>query len=449
MLYDWTGKPISEDQIRRGAGAKRLVRWEAIDREHTDASRGLTPARLDLLLRQANGGDPESQARLSLEIEEKDWDSSQALSTRRAAVEGTAWHVEPGAEDDSKAAEIAAAAEEMLKAEVAVDDDDDVVDFEGCVAHLLTGILPGYAWTEILWDTSAGSIAGYVLGQTAAITFDKSKAPKIKTTATPSGLPMVPNKFVWHVHRARSGDATRGGLIRPLGWMYLFGNLAVKDLLRFVEKFGMPFVAARIDDRAWEKDRDRIKYLIENFGSDGGAVFSKAVELEMLDAVDSAGEVYFRLLEYMGNAKEKVILGQTATSGDAGGFSKGQAQENVRQDIREADCKAVARTVRKDILKPWTMINYGADAPVPAFRFEYEPAEETADLTPEDFEYGVLTVNERREQLGLPPLKDGDRIPQPLSGPADSAISLSDREKKKRPSSARSPSSPAAPMTRW
>jgi len=81
-------------------------------------------------------------------------------------------------------------------------------------------------------------------------------------------------------------------------------------------------------------------------------------------------------MEHMAAAKTRVILGQTATSGDAGGFSKGQAQENVRGDILGADCAALARTIRGAILTPWTMFNHGAEAPVPRFKFQIEEAED-------------------------------------------------------------------------
>ena len=374
MLYDWTGRPVPEGKPIREVIADRLVHWEYTDRDESDASRALTPAKLDSYLRQANTGDTESQARLALEIEEKDWDTVHALGTRRAAVLGLERRIEPGIEDDAQAQKIADEAETML-AGIAPEGDEDV-DFEGAIEHLLSGILPGYACMEILWGEGGGTIQGFAPVMTSAITFHQSKRPLLATRPNPLGVPLAPNKFVFHRHRARSGDATRGGLIRPLGWMYLFENLGVKDLMRFTEKFGMPFVAARIDESAWDQDRTKIAYLIRNFGSDGGAVFSKAVELEMLQSNATNGELYFKLLEYFGDAKTKVLLGQTATSGDAGGFSKGQAQAAVRQDILEADCKAVSATVRSDILRPWTMFRYGPDAPVPYLHLEYEPPED-------------------------------------------------------------------------
>ena len=383
MLYDATGKLIEEQAAKPSAIGERLVTWDPADRDEIDASRNLTPLRLDSIFREANSGDPRQQARLAQEIEEKDWDSVHALQTRRAAASGLSWGCRPkrALEDDKRAKEIAEQAELMLR-EVraatasALDAQDDGLDFGGLVNELLGSALPGYSLLEILWGPGGKSIEAFVAIDRAMISFDRSRDPLLVSRDNPRGLGLVPNKFVWHRHQARSGDATRGGLIRPLGWMWLFSSLGIKDVLRFVEKFGMPFVSARIDENAWQKDRSKIAYLIRNFGSDGGAVFSKAVELELLNGATDSGEVYFRLLEYMAAAKEKVIIGQTATSGDAGGFSKGMAQADVRQDILESDCHVVSSTIGRSILAPWVAFNFGPDAPVPEHYFACEPPED-------------------------------------------------------------------------
>jgi len=382
MLYDYAGREIKTPTGQSRVLGERLTSWEVTDRESADESRALSPSKLDLMFTEANGGDPERQARLAMEIEEKDWDVAQSLQTRRAAVKGLGWECQASIEDNDQAKAIAEEAEAMLRninPRTAPNGEAEDVDFEGALEHMLSAILPGYSCQEVIWAPGGSNIHAFSPTLTNAITFHQSKSPLIRTSDHTDGLPLAPNKFVFHRHRARSGDATRGGLIRPLGWMYLFTNLGVKDLVRFIEKFGMPFVSARLDENAWEKDRSQIAYLIKNFGSDGGAVFSKSVELEFIDAVQRGGDIYFKLIEYMGTAKTKVIQGQTATSGDAGGFSKGQAQENVRQDILESDCEAIQRSVRDDILRPWVMFKHGPDAPVPVFHLKCEPPEDLKD----------------------------------------------------------------------
>ena len=125
MLYDHNGKPIRQGsgqgspEVGKGPPrvGERLVRWEPSDRVEDDASRNLNPTRLDAIFREANRGDPRSQARLAREIREKDWDSAHALGTREAAVLGCEWDVTPrdGLEDDAGAKRIAEETAEMLR----------------------------------------------------------------------------------------------------------------------------------------------------------------------------------------------------------------------------------------------------------------------------------------------------------------------------------------------
>lgn len=441
MIYDAAGRPIDEADSKK-PDIRRLTIWEPTDRLDTDASRGLTPTRLDSIFRSANAGDPRDQARLAEELCEKDGDIVAHLQTRRLAVMGLDWCVEAADEDDTSAVAIAEEAEGMLR-RIGTQrwaNDADGMDFSGLLEELLGSLLPGYSMAEILWAAGGKDIEGFVAVARRHIAFTQSRSPLIVSRMNSAGDPLALHKFVWHCQPTASGDATRGGLIRPLGWIHLFTQTGTKDLLRFVEKFGMPFVSARIDESSWDKDRLTIAKLIKNFGSDGGACFSKAVELEMLEGAQSAGDVYFRLLEHFGTVKTKIILGQTATSGDAGGFSKGQAQDNVRKDLLQADCKALEKTVRNWILAPWTMFTHGPDAPVPAFRFRLEE--------PEDFEANskvILSLDQAGWEAEAEDVesKCGIRVTRKIApslepgAPGGESLAMSDRNQKTRRDAAR------------
>ncbi len=381
MLYDWTGKPMADAPAGAPAGAApitdRLTHWDAADRSRAEESNGLSPARLGAIFARANQGDPTAQAKLAEEILEKNWDIRHATGTRAAAVAGVLVRIHPADETDARAKQIADEAQAMLDAIEPAGNTTDL-NFSGLVSRMSGALLPGYDIAEIIWGAGGNSIEAFAPLPRDAITFDRSRDPLISTMRTPTGVPLAPDKFVWHRPRAMSGDATRGGLIRPLAWMHLFTNLGVKDLTRFTEKFGMPFVSARLDENAWKTERHTIADLIRNFGSDGGGVFTKAVEIEMIEGNNSNGEVYFKLLEYFGGAITRVVLGQTATSSEGGGWSADSAQAAVRQDLLESDCEDIAASIRNDVLKPWTRWNYGEDAPIPVVVFDYEPP---ADLT--------------------------------------------------------------------
>lgn len=369
MIYDAFGREIPDDPRRPVEG--QFVRWEPTDRYQPQPSVGMSPESLTALLNKANQGEPKEQALLSREILEKDWDTLSAIGTRCASVLADEWCCEPpeGLEDDPTAMKIADAANVMLQSCVG---EGELLGTEGLLSHMLGALLPGYAVAEIIWQPGGKGIAGFNPVLSEAITFRNSLPPLLATNNHPEGIPLLARKFVVHRHRALSGDATRGGLIRPLGWMFCFSQFNIKNQLRFVEKFGMPFVAARVEDGEWDKSRSVLASIIRNFGTDGGGVFTKAVELELLQAAQGDGEVFFRSAQYWREAKTLVIQGQLATSSQGGGLSSNNAQENVRNDLTLGDQAQVARSMRASVLQPWTIFNFGEGAPVPCFKFERE-----------------------------------------------------------------------------
>jgi len=376
MLYDSRGNAIPERTAARPS-AGPTVTWEPSDRYDTDVSRALTPARVDGILTNANSGDIEEQCKLSVEIEEKNWDIAQAVGTRRLAVAGLDWELLPPEGDDSaKAAEIAAAAEQMLRSPSWDVDDEFDTFHEALFWDLQSALLPGFSVVELIWSKGLTELTGFQHIEQRHFTFLESRKPLLVTRDHPMGFELPASKFATHYYRARPGARCRGGLIRPLAWLHTFFTIGWKDLNTFIERYGMPFLIARVNQESWDKDRNRIKYLIQNFGPAGGAVFSESVQTELMQASPNTGDVYFRLLEYAGDAITKTVLGQTATSSDGGGLSNDNAQADVRQDLLESDCHALEATVRSQILRNWTRWNYGDDAPVPRLHLKCEPTED-------------------------------------------------------------------------
>lgn len=325
--------------------------WTETERGVPDVARGLTPDRLDDVLIEANQGDPRDQARLCRDILERDWSIAQAVGTRVNMVLGCPWHIEAAEDGDDKAAvaledELRGCGEEYIQGGT----------FNGLLASLAGALLPGYALSEIQW-TNGGNIAGFREVPQTALIFPAGQ-PMIVTAEEPYGVPVEPPvQYVWHCMR-RGLDPCRCGLVRPLAWLFCFANLSVKDVMSFVERHGMPFIVGKVDSAGWDSERNAVKRLIRNFGPSGGGVFTKNVELELMET-HSTGDVYFRLLEYLDDAVAKVVLGQTASSGDSSGLSKGDAQSKVRQDVLEADCRTIETTINAQVVKPWARFNLG------------------------------------------------------------------------------------------
>jgi len=361
----------------------RIVVAQPTDRYDHDAGRDLTPSGVDRIMTLANSGDIAELSRLALELEEKDWDIQHALDVRRRAVTGICYKIEPGGEAPADKAAAAA----LQTALDSIDQAGGLDTFSDLSEDLMSALVPGFAVSEIVWG-AGGEILGFNFIEQYHFTAIPDplqpvwspKALRLITLDRPQGTALPDNKFVVHRYRRRGGDVARGGLIRPLAWLYCFKNSGIKDLERFVERFGMPFVVAKVDQATWDKELTTLQRLIRNFGPGGGGVFTKAVEVALLQTAATGGDIYFKLLEYYGAAIIRLILGQTATSSSGGGLSGDNAQAAVRQDILEADCKLLDATQTAMIARPFTTFNFAPNTKTPKIVRQCQPPEDTVTL---------------------------------------------------------------------
>ncbi len=422
MIYDNFGKPIEETPVNARIPVGMNVFPEASDRYTSDASRALTPSKVDMILTAANQGETSEQCKLSLELEEKNHDVAHCMETRKNAALGVPWTIEPG--DDTPAAK--KAAEDLKKALDVAGNGNKLDTFRDLCSDMLTAIIPGFAVSEIIWKPG-GEIAGFKYIDQRHFTF-RSGSMRLMTTGEPDGVELPPRKFIVNQYRRRGSNIARGGLIRPLAWLHCFQNLNFKDLLRFIERYGMPFTVAKVDKDSWDNERNALKALIRNFGPDGGGVFTRAVEVELLQASGNTGDVYFKLLEYVGAAIAKIILGQTASSGDSSGLSKGDSQSKVRQDILEADCATLAATLNSQLSTPWSVFNCPTGTASPRVVFHPEPNEDkkaAAETVKILYESGLeADETEMSEKFGMkltrravaaPVVNGGASLPSPIA----------------------------------
>ena len=411
MLYYANGRVINESAVKQPTAGSFVIA-ELSDRYDRDVSRGLNPAEVDRIMVAANGGDITEQCQLSTEIQEKSEFVSSVLPVRVQAVLGLPFEIKPG--DDSPAAKKAADAfaEELKKTGGRTLD-----TFKQLRQDLLTHLLPGMACSEIIW-APGGKLGGFKFVEARHLTLRYGYELRLIAQNEPSGVPLAPSKFIVHKYRRNGGDVARGGLIRPLAWLHCFANLNLKDLLRFIERYGMPFTVAKVDKNTWDNERNVVQRLIRNFGPDGGAVLPRDSVVELLAAANNTGDVYFKLLEYLDRAITRIVLGQTATSGDASGWSKGSAQGQVRQDILEYDAGALDDTLNSQLAEPWAAFNFpGVPAPTVAtdatppedIKQKYEAQKMKFDAMGVAIRAGLLTATADiektvRETLDLPEL---------------------------------------------
>ena len=348
--------------------AERFAVPEPSDRFRYTARGDYSPARLKRIFDAANSGDTEQLCLCAREILERNWDIAGAFEQRAAALQGCQWVIDPGG-DSEVDRQAAAAFAKALESAGAFNQLDSFYDL---ISHLEQAVILPFAAAEIVWS-EGGGLAGFSNLEAHHFTLRDSFTPRLVCDEFPSGMPEdeARNRFIFHQFRKKS-DPARSGMIRTLAWLHCFQNWPLKDLFSFIERFGMPFVIAKVDQNAWENERQILHSLIRNFGPSGGGVFTKATELQLLNASNTGSDnVYFKALEFTHNAIYTLLVGQLASSG----MSNGTAQSEVRQDILEADARSIESAVRSAIAAPWTAFHFKGAA-VPKLHFQVDPPED-------------------------------------------------------------------------
>lgn len=388
---------------------------ETCDRDTVDAAASLSPEKVARIMRQALSGDIKDQCRLARELPEHNIEIAQALQTRVDAALGCRWRFCPG--DDSNEAK--AAAEALEKELAALGNQNEADTFDELLEDMMGALLPGFAISEILW-VNGGHIAGFNSIEQQHFTLTGSYFPQLVTSEYPAGLEIPRNHIIYHKMRFHGKDPARGGLIRPLAWIHCFMNSTDKNLLSFVERYGMPFLVVKADEQTYQKERRNIKELIRSFGSSGGGLFSKNTEAELLQAASVNGDIYFRLRDALRGSITRLILGQTASSGDGGGLSDDGAQDKVRRDLLKSDCRKLQRTINAQLCVPWARFNYGASVAAPRFEIDCGEPEDMLALAQmlQALKGAGLDADpeEMSERFGIQLVKSAPVQPAPAAG---------------------------------
>lgn len=375
-------------------------------------SNGLTPQRLAEIFREADGGDVMRQAELFEEMEEKDPHLLSQLQTRKLAVTGLDFEVIPFG-DEPRDKEIATFIEEQLRS---------IESFEDVEMDLLDAIGKGFAVSEIMWGYDEGRVVVKEIKPRHQKRFfwdSQDGSFRVRTEANPEGITMPPNKMIVHRYKAKSGHTSRAGILRVVAWMYLFKNYGVKDWISFAEIYGLPLRLGKYAPGSSQKDQDELMRALVQIGADAAGIIPEGTSIEFITTDRSAStDLYERLARYCDEQISKAVLGQTLTSDSGGGsYAQSKTHNDVRKDLNIADCKSLAATLRRDLLRPLCLFNFGEDKRIPRIRFACEEEEDLEQAA------NVLAILVSQVGLEIPTsyLYKKFSIPQPEKGEAIAA----------------------------
>lgn len=419
-LLDWLGRKVEPQKLKARAEEATPTTTAVRSPISEHPAQGLTPSKLAGLLREAEEGDPTAWLEVAEEIEEKDPHYRAVIATRKYQVASLEVKVE-AASDEKKDIEAADLIRSWLNRDTLQQELVDILDALG----------KGYSVSEIIWDLSGKLWLPQELKwrDPRWFTFDKDRETLL-LRGDDGPQPLTPYKYIIHQHRSKSGLMVRGGLARPLVWLYLFKNYDLKSWVQFLEGYGKPLRVGKYGPGATEEDRKTLLRAVRSIVADAGAIIPADMALEFVEAKITANvDMFERMADWCDRQTSKVVLGQTGTTDTGQYVGTADAHEAVRNDIERADAVQLAATLNRDLIRPIVHLNFGDQVGMPRLSLVRPDREDVKALVENITKLVPLGLQVERswiaDKLGIPdPDQGAELLTAPAAAPPMGEVSL-------------------------
>jgi len=321
----------------------------------------LEASRLTTILQQAELGNIAQWAMLCDFIRGSDDTVAGLLETRRLRVRQAEIKIVPGRKN--------ANADDTLAAQLVADALDRIEDRDGAIDHILLGQSDGTSYTEILWGYDAATDTVWptalVPVHLRRFRFDehwKSRLYDNGQNPGPDGYGEIlePNgKWIIYQHSAGAVYPGQFGIMRSIAWRWLFLRWAHRFAIEFLDRFGQPYIWARVQKNTSGSTRDDVRESLERLTAEHVAVFEEGGEIVIEAAGAAAGSDHYDT--YIANASSAIatrILGTSDASapGKNGSNAAVEARVDAVVDPRtRADAAELWSTLRRDLFR-WILI---------------------------------------------------------------------------------------------
>jgi len=384
--------------------------------------------------------DPDFAARKDSKIYEKMLRDPQifyCLYVRKAAISSLPWQVRvpAGKEQDSLALSIAEKTENRLRR---------IPRFSELLDNIQDALLPGISVNELVWQL--GEKGEYVVKDHFPVNKDRIKFDKqgrlylLATQAPSRGILCPPYKFIKHLFNVTDGSWRqpdtggytyygRGLADTPLYHYFYFKMMAMKFMMKELERYGMPFkvfytgpqntqLAAKMAEIMAALKNDCVVAIPGKKGD---------TTVEILNTTRS-GNMFALFINYVDSLITKTILGQelmTEMPG-VGSYAAAAVHKSVFGIINEQDRLIIRDTLNATLIRYDMQLNYPnvKEEYYPVFDFKKSPVEDVPgflDTVDKAMSLGLdISARQVREYTGLREPAEGEQLlerPEPVPIP--------------------------------
>lgn len=455
----------------------RILRPQAAYRWLLPQLSAITPQYIEMVLRGALAGNHVQQWEL-FDLMFDTWpelaacaqELTDGVMERKLIFEAFAEEDEDATPTAQERCKLASAALRRMRPNAAADEND----LDGTIKDILDGWFRGVTALEIDWQMVTSGVHGQFIAPRATFwvhpvcfAFDVNGRLGLRVDAAGQMQPLnlmgtslqpqpavvgafPPNKFLIGIHKAKSGTALGGSLLRPLAWWWCAANFSADWLLNLAQVFGLPFRWANYEPQAPQATVDAICNMLQNMGSAGWAAFPSGTTLELKEATKEGGDhsPQGELLDRADRYARLIILGQTMSGSQDASKGGGKAFGSVESDVKARRVNAAAKyacgVINSQLIPAILTLNYGDSDESPLVRLledeegDLSQAQRDTTLAGAGLE---IPKSFLRKKYGLPAPRDGEEV---MGG----AVAVEDPTDPKNPEDKKPLSSKAAQIVR-
>lgn len=424
----------------------RILRPQAAYRWLLPQLSAITPQYIEMVLRGALAGNHVQQWEL-FDLMFDTWPELAACSQeltdgvleRKLIFEAFAEEDEDATPTAQERCKLASAALRRMQPEASADEND----LDGTLKDILDGWFRGVTCLEIDWHTISSGVHGQFIAPRATFwvhpvcfAFDVNGRLGLRVDAAGQMQPMnlagtslqpqpavvgafPAHKFLIGIHKAKSGTALGGSLLRPLAWWWCAANFSADWLLNLAQVFGLPFRWANYEPHAPQATVDAICNMLQNMGSAGWAAFPAGTTLELKEASKEGGDhsPQGELLDRADRYARLIILGQTMSGSQDASKGGGKAFGAVESDVKARRINAAAKyacsVINSQLIPSILTLNYGDADEAPRARLLEDEEGDLAQAQRDNVLAGAgleIPKSFLRKKYGLPAPQDDEEV---------------------------------------
>lgn len=255
------------------------------------------------------------------------------------------------------------------------------------IDQMLDAVYFGYSVAEVLWErTLLGNweVQDVIVKPRDWFHFDAYNNLRVKVANNNEGVVAPDNRFILIQHGATYVNPYGKAQLSRCYWAVQFKQQFLRYLLKFGEKYGMPYLVGYYTQAGSESAFDSSKPVdpndllndLDTLFEDGVAVVPKDTQVSLLEAAKSSSQdVYLKTITYFNAEISKAILSQTLTTeqGDTGSYAMSQTHLQVRSDVIKADALLIEQAITQ-LFEYIVSLNFPDNTPAPQFVM-YEPSD--------------------------------------------------------------------------